>query len=240
MDSEKEHERTVQKLFREFINLRQSEVTPEQAWLAVRKMGADLNSTDKRQLAMMVQTWEARYGHQYRSDVSGNVHTTMTMSKVDGQQSDPLSSRTKALTSRPIPGDQTQPLMVPGPARANDYFGPDTILLLYIEKEPEPLKVLISDREDVMIGRSAPDSILLPDVDLGRHSSHKHQMGISRVHAMLRRDEDTLIISDVGSKNGTFINGTQLHAQEVRVLRDGDKVRLGDLELRIEFYEPKP
>jgi pSer/pThr/pTyr-binding forkhead associated (FHA) protein len=56
---------------------------------------------------------------------------------------------------------------------------------------------------------------------------------ISRRHAQITRtDEGRLYISDLGSTNGTFVNGIRL-ARERR-LADGDIVRVGETDLRFE------
>jgi pSer/pThr/pTyr-binding forkhead associated (FHA) protein len=43
---------------------------------------------------------------------------------------------------------------------------------------------------------------------------------------------------DRASANGTFVNGQRLHRNEVRVLRNGDDIRLGRLVLSAKFYTP--
>lgn len=53
---------------------------------------------------------------------------------------------------------------------------------------------------------------------------------ISRRHACLDRAGDEVLVSDLGSTNGTWLNGQRLHGP--RVLRDGDVLSLGGLELR--------
>ncbi|MFO1272614.1 MAG: GGDEF domain-containing protein [Rubrivivax sp.] len=57
--------------------------------------------------------------------------------------------------------------------------------------------------------------------------------GISRRHAELRVSEDAVLLADLGSSNGTFVNEVRI-GDPVR-LRGGDVVRFGVLVLR--FYE---
>jgi diguanylate cyclase (GGDEF)-like protein len=57
--------------------------------------------------------------------------------------------------------------------------------------------------------------------------------GISRRHAELRVDADAVVIADLGSSNGTYVNETRVTGPQV--LRSGDMVRLGVVVLR--FYE---
>lgn len=51
---------------------------------------------------------------------------------------------------------------------------------------------------------------------------------VSRRHAMLVRDGPRVIITDLDSTNGTFLNGRWIAQAEVR---PGDRVRFGTLEL---------
>lgn len=53
---------------------------------------------------------------------------------------------------------------------------------------------------------------------------------MSRRHAAVGRDGDGLYVEDLGSTNGTLVNG---RPQQRAALRDGDEVRLGRLHLRV-------
>lgn len=54
---------------------------------------------------------------------------------------------------------------------------------------------------------------------------------ISRFHAQLRREGDDLIVKDLGSKNGIFVNGARVGEAK---LRSGDELRLGKIVVRYE------
>ncbi len=55
---------------------------------------------------------------------------------------------------------------------------------------------------------------------------------VSRQHAAIRHEHAVFWITDLGSANGTFVNGLALTA--TRVLRNGDKVQLGSVVLMFE------
>jgi len=56
---------------------------------------------------------------------------------------------------------------------------------------------------------------------------------ISKIHAaILMNREGTLLVSDTGSTNGTFINGRRINYGEARQIEDGDVVGFGDVEVR--------
>lgn len=56
---------------------------------------------------------------------------------------------------------------------------------------------------------------------------------VSKIHAaLLMNREGTLLVSDTGSTNGTFINGRRIAYGEARQIEDGDVVGFGDVEVR--------
>jgi len=48
---------------------------------------------------------------------------------------------------------------------------------------------------------------------------------VSRYHARIEQDRDGYLLRDLGSKNGTFVNGERVRGQPYR-LRDGDEITL--------------
>ena len=72
----------------------------------------------------------------------------------------------------------------------------------------------------LVIGRSpGADIVIGDDFVSGRHAR------ISPVGA-------AVVLEDRGSTNGTFLNGTQIHAAQA--LRQGDSVEVGSVRLRVE------
>ena len=58
--------------------------------------------------------------------------------------------------------------------------------------------------------------------------------GVSRVHAAFERFGDTWCVRDLGSRNGTFVNGGRIIGE--RALHPGDEIVLG--RLRLLFHGP--
>jgi pSer/pThr/pTyr-binding forkhead associated (FHA) protein len=54
---------------------------------------------------------------------------------------------------------------------------------------------------------------------------------VSRLHCRLRATEDTLEVEDLKSTNGTFVNDRRV---ERAGLTDGDRLRVGRVELTVE------
>ncbi|MEL6307382.1 MAG: FHA domain-containing protein [Chloroflexota bacterium] len=94
----------------------------------------------------------------------------------------------------------------------------------------------VFDRDEVtelVMGRHDPDTDESPPIDLEDYGGV--EMGVSRNHAKILRREGALHIMDNHSANGTFLNGQRLVAEQLRVLRDGDDIRLGKIVLRVTF-----
>jgi len=56
------------------------------------------------------------------------------------------------------------------------------------------------------------------------------EVTLSRAHAAFGWDGDSFFVQDLGSTNGTFVNGVR---QPRAVLRDGDEVQIGKLVLHV-------
>lgn len=81
-----------------------------------------------------------------------------------------------------------------------------------------------------VVGRQSPADLLLPDPEC------------SGRHAELRVEDDRCTLTDVGSTNGTFVDGVRLEPGEEHPLEPGDRVRIGStlLEVVQPAVEPLP
>lgn len=50
---------------------------------------------------------------------------------------------------------------------------------------------------------------------------------VSRIHAKIEREGDGYYLMDLNSRNGTYVNGVPLEAEESRRLKDQDRIRFG-------------
>jgi pSer/pThr/pTyr-binding forkhead associated (FHA) protein len=73
----------------------------------------------------------------------------------------------------------------------------------------------------IVAGREPGSGILLDDDDFA-----------SSRHASLEPRADGVLVEDLGSTNGTFVNGTRISKKTL--VRAGDAVRIGQTELRLE------
>jgi pSer/pThr/pTyr-binding forkhead associated (FHA) protein len=59
---------------------------------------------------------------------------------------------------------------------------------------------------------------------------------VSRLHCQLTASPDSLDVKDLGSTNGTFVNGRRVRAAQ---LKDGDRLRVGRCELVVRMGSGK-
>ncbi len=111
-------------------------------------------------------------------------------------------------------------------------FGEKNLLRLDIEGSSEP--IIIKPEAETIFGRRDPATGAMPDVDLTPFAGY--QMGVSRRHAAIRfGDGQSLNLWDLGSSNGTYLNGERLSAHRPYRLHNGDELRLGSLMMRVHF-----
>jgi pSer/pThr/pTyr-binding forkhead associated (FHA) protein len=108
-------------------------------------------------------------------------------------------------------------------------LGVEKGLALYLPRLSEPL--VIADRNIITLGRKDPISGIDPVVDLTNH--HGAELGVSRFHAEISITDGRYYMKDMGSTNGTWINGKRIHPYRLTPLRSGDQVRLGHLSIVI-------
>jgi hypothetical protein len=89
----------------------------------------------------------------------------------------------------------------------------------------------LADRNEFSLGRSAEGQPIVPDVDLTPYGAYTN--GVSRLHAVLKRVGDRIVLMDLGSSNGTYLNGTRLAPYIEMAVAHGDVVYLGKLKLQI-------
>ncbi len=75
-------------------------------------------------------------------------------------------------------------------------------------------------QDETLIGRRDERQQIRPHIPL-------RDPGVSRRHAMLRRDADGVSIMDLDSTNGTAVNGDVLPPNSRRVLKSGDEITIG-------------
>ena len=94
---------------------------------------------------------------------------------------------------------------------------------------PKKRMLSVPFSRELIVGRVDPREQTQPDIDLT--SVKAEESGVSRFHARFTYQEGTLYIEDMGSTNGTRINGFDLVAGKSYRLTPGDEIELGSLRL---------
>ncbi|MBX3061905.1 MAG: FHA domain-containing protein [Anaerolineae bacterium] len=115
-----------------------------------------------------------------------------------------------------------------GTARFNDN---SAIVIHFRETEVAP--VILTPEDEMTMGRYDGTSPNVPTLDLTPFGAY--EKGVSRMHAAIRRGDGSLNLVDLGSVNGTFLNGQRLIPNRPHVLRDGDEVKFGKLMCHVYF-----
>ena len=98
----------------------------------------------------------------------------------------------------------------------HDELEPGQALLL-VKRGPNAGSTFLVHAESTTVGRSPDSGVFLDDVT------------VSRAHAVLeRRENDAWFVRDVGSLNGTYVNGEQV---DETTLATGDEVQIGKFKL---------
>lgn len=79
---------------------------------------------------------------------------------------------------------------------------------------------------ELIIGRGEQADLLLNDIT------------VSRRHAAVRQDGYTVVVTDLGSANGTYVNDEPV--MDGTRVEDGDVIRLGGAEFRVKVETREP
>jgi hypothetical protein len=86
-------------------------------------------------------------------------------------------------------------------------------------------------RNEFTMGRLSEGQPIMPDIDLTPYQAYAS--GVSRLHAVIKRETDRTVVMDLGSSNGTYLNGRRLNPHMEEELKHGDVVALGKLKIQV-------
>jgi len=89
----------------------------------------------------------------------------------------------------------------------------------------------LTGQNEFTLGRITEGQPILPDIDLSPYEGYAE--GVSRLHAAIRITERGVMIVDLGSSNGTRINGQKIVPNVNYPLKDGDIIALGRIKMQI-------
>ncbi len=236
-------EYSVRDLFEVFVYLRRQGATPDYALQELKQLRPTISGHERDELSGLIRQWEKAEGVRHLPNPHAQIQSpppAMAAPVADSVVQCPECGT-------PNPGDArycyscgtlltrtgTQQLYVDDDG-ADTTFGNLSSLVFTVRGfEDAPISVDMEDFQEIIIGRTASDSVIVPDIDLTNYGASK--LGVSRVHATLKRKDGVVTISDMGSVNNTYLNGERIFPQEIRVMRDGDEIRLGRLVMQVSF-----
>jgi hypothetical protein len=89
----------------------------------------------------------------------------------------------------------------------------------------------LASRTEFTMGRLSEGQPIMPDIDLTPYQAYAS--GVSRLHAVVKREETRTVVMDLGSSNGTYLNGRRLNPHTEEELKHGDVVALGKLKIQV-------
>jgi pSer/pThr/pTyr-binding forkhead associated (FHA) protein len=116
-------------------------------------------------------------------------------------------------------GDTPAPVPTPAPAR------PKLVVLRGAKVGAE--YPIYEGRNTV--GRFADKPV---DIDLMSQESVE-QIWCSRQHAVVLFADGAVAVEDLNSLNGTWVNGTRIHPGQTRLLRPGDVLQVGTVQMKL-------
>ena len=131
---------------------------------------------------------------------------------------DPTTQQLSRVEAAPEQHENVGRLLTREEQATVDALRTGTALLIVLRGPNTGARFLLEDAE-VSSGRGPSSDIFLDDVT------------VSRKHAVFSRGEDGFTVRDVGSLNGTYVNGERIDSV---LLRTGDEVQIG--KFRLVFY----
>jgi len=121
----------------------------------------------------------------------------------------------------------SQPVPVP---RAK---GKADLLEFVCEQGARPGEVFPLSALRALIGRQDQAAGLTPEIDLAEQDAGPEPCTVSRFHAEISRAPEGCFVVDLGSSNGTTLNGEKMAPGDRRRIAEGDLLTLGKVALRL-------
>ena len=93
----------------------------------------------------------------------------------------------------------------------------------------------LSGRPEYSLGRVAEGQPILPDIDLSEFEAYAQ--GVSRLHSSIKIGVQRIAIMDLGSSNGTRVNGQKIVPHVEYPVKHGDIIALGKLKVILVIHK---
>ncbi len=109
---------------------------------------------------------------------------------------------------------------------------PFPVVCLKIEGEKREIELTLN--RVIILGRMDPALNIFPEIDLSYDDDYLAKF-VSRRHASISRKDKEVLVEDLASANGTFLNGKRLIPFLPETLDDGDILQLGKLLIEVKI-----
>lgn len=110
----------------------------------------------------------------------------------------------------------------------------DDVLYFYVASSKYHDPLLHRGRASVVLGRKRDETIEEEFIDLSGYQAYS--LGVSRQHARIDYGSGAYTVEDLGSSNGTWLNGNRLEPNRTYTLRRGDHLQLGELMMFVYYF----
>lgn len=166
---------------------------------------------------------EEMVGAMFCSECGTRINQVDISEHKTGVYTDRLKSRESKETE-----EHTRPKLKP----AEEPFVAETLVSLRIINTGSIIH--LESGKEFTLGRISGNQPILPDVDLTPFNAYED--GVSRLHATIKISPGTITLTDLGSANGTRINGKKVPAHELQKLESGDILTLGKFKLQVHIH----
>jgi pSer/pThr/pTyr-binding forkhead associated (FHA) protein len=99
---------------------------------------------------------------------------------------------------------------------------------------PSGRQLTLPAEGEAVIGRLDATRGVFPNIDLTPEGGLEG--GVSRRHARIHKQKSQYFIEDLGSANGTFLNGQRLTPYLPHPLHDNDELQLGRVRIQVSVH----
>ena len=137
--------------------------------------------------------------------------------------------RTEPLPESEMPASRADPWAAGAAATAG--APPATLAITVVSNGRH---ISLTGGKEFVLGRLDATRGVFPDVDLSPDGGLEG--GVSRRHARIQQQRTQYFIEDLGSANGTFLNGQRLTPYLPHPLHDGDELQIGRIRLQVGLH----
>jgi hypothetical protein len=134
-------------------------------------------------------------------------------------------------TIQKVEEETSKPVVIPAGERTTGTLKPGTDSLISLHLVDTGKTLPLVGRTEFTLGRVTDGQPILPDVDLTPYEAYSQ--GVSRLHAAVKVVNQRIVIMDLGSSNGTRVNGQKIVPNVDYPVNNGDMLALGRLRIQM-------